>query len=274
MYGVGFGYGAIGATTILKRGAALNPLTSAWVSARSITDATAINAVNAFETTINPIISKFHHIHFLFNGDATKNNYNFIGNSAFNLTYFGTITHASTGIKSTTNGYFKTGYTPTTSSTLNSAHQSIYSRTSMGLVAKCSFGAYGTNNGSSIIAPFWDGSPRYVFNQNGVYTDNNTWNSPITWSDSRRFAIGSRTSSTAVEGGINNTYVAKTSGVTSTVRPDVEVYGLCMNYQGSPNFYSENEISFISQGTGLTNSEMTLLNNAVNTLMTTLGINV
>ncbi len=151
---------------------------------------------------------------------------------------------------------------------------SLYSRTSMGVVAKCSFGAYGTNNGSSIVAPFWDGSPRYVFNQNGVYTDNNTWNSPVTWSDSRRFAIGSRTSSTAVEGGINNTYVAKTSGVTSTVRPDVEVYGLCMNYQGSPNFYSENELTFISQGTGLSNSEMTLLNNAVNTLMSTLGINV
>jgi len=274
MYGVGFGYGAIGATTKRSGGAALNPLTSAWVTARSITDATAINAVNAFETTINPIISKFHHIHFLFNGDATKNNYNFIGNSAFNLTYFGTIIHASTGIKSTSNGYFKTGYIPTTHSTLNSAHQSIYSRTSMPLATKCVFGAYGVNGGSSIVAPFWDGSPRYVFNQNGVYTDNLLWSIPATWSDSRRFAIGSRTSSTAVEGGINNVYVAKTSSIISTVRPDVEVYGLTMNFQGSPMFYSYNEISFISQGIGLTSSEISLLNEAVDTLMTTLGINV
>jgi hypothetical protein len=144
----------------------------------------------------------------------------------------------------------------------------------MSLATKCVFGAYGNNGGSSIVAPFWDGSPRYVFNQNGVYTDNQLWNSPATWSDSRRFAIGSRTSSTAVEGGINNTFVAKTSSIVSTVRPDVEVYGLTMNYLGNPTFYSDNEISFISQGTGLTTSEMTLLNGAVDTLMTSLGINV
>ncbi len=284
MYGVGFGYGAIGATTILKGGgAALNPLTSAWVAARSITDATAINAVNDFETTINPIIGKFHHIHFLFNGDATKNNYNFIGNSAFNLTYFGTITHASTGIKSTTSGYFKTGYIPSTHGTLDSAHQSLYSRTSMGLTQKSSFGAYGANNGVSIIAPFWDGAPRYAFNQNGVWTDNLQWimlpngftpESPLPWTDSRRFAIGSRTSSTDIEGGINSNYRAKTANITSSLRSNSEVYGLCMNYQNSPMFYSDNELTFISQGTGLNHSEMLLLNGAVDTLMTTLGINV
>ena len=258
-------------------------LTTAWIAARNITDVPTINAVNTFETNINSIVNKFHHIHFLFNGDATKNNYNFIGNSAFNLTYFGTIIHASTGIKSTSNGYFKTGYIPTTHSTLNSAHQSIYSRTSMGLAAKCVFGAYGTNNGSSIVAPFWDGSPRYAFNQNGVWTDNNQWinlpdgftpESPLPWSDSRRFAIGSRTSSTNIEAGINNNYRAKTANMPSTLRSNSEVFGLAMNFQGTPMFYSENEISFISQGEGLTHSEILILNTAVDTLMTTLGINV
>lgn len=272
MYGYGMFLSANGKPT--SGGAALNTLTSAWVAARSITDATTINAVNDFETTINPIISKFHHIHFLFNGDATKNNYNFIGNSAFNLTYFGSITHASTGIKSTSNGYFKTGYTPTTSSTLNSHHMSMYSRTSMTSATKCSFGSYGVNNGTSVLAPFWDGAPRYGFNQNGVWTDNLQWNTPITWIDSRRFAISSRTSSTNIEAGINSNYVSKTSSVNSTVQPNSEVYGLCMNYQNSPMFYSDNEISFISQGTGLTHSEMLLLNGAVDTLMTTLGINI
>ncbi len=39
------------------------------------------------------------------------------------------------------------------------------------------------------------------------------------------------------------------------------------------NFYSDNELTFISQGEGLTSSEMTLLTNAVDTLMLTLGIN-
>lgn len=253
---------------------AYGALTAAWIAARSITDVPTINAVNTFETAISSIVGKFHHIHFLFNGDATKNNYNFIGNATFNLTYFGSITHASTGIKSTTSGYFKTGYIPSTHSTLNSAHQSIYSRTSMTFAAKCSLAAYGSNGGGSILAPFWDGAPRYQFNQNGLFTDNLLWNSPVTWSDSRRFAIGSRTSATDVEGGINNVFVAKNASIISTVQPNAEVYGLAMNYQGSPMFYSENELTFISQGTGLTHSEIVILNNAVDTLMTTLGINV
>jgi hypothetical protein len=47
-----------------------------------------------------------------------------------------------------------------------------------------------------------------------------------------------------------------------------------MNYLGSPSFYSDNELTLISQGTGLTHSEMLLFNGAVDTLMTTLGINV
>lgn len=271
----GFGYtGIIASMKKLPSGGGNGPLTTAWIAARSITDVPTINAVNTFETAISSIVTKFHHIHFLFNGDATKNNYNFIGNATFDLTYFGSITHASTGIKSTTSGYFRTGYIPTTHSTLNSAHQSLYSRTSMTQTAKSSLGAYGVNAGGSILAPFWDGSPRYQFNQNGLFTDNALWNSPATWSDSRRFAIGSRTSATAVEGGINNVFEAKTSGITSTVQPNSEIYGLAMNFQGTPMFYSENELTFISQGTGLTHSEMLLFNGAVDTLMTTLGINV
>ena len=255
-------------------GNSLNPLTTAWVAARNITDTNTINAVNTFETSISSIVSKFHHIHFLFNGDATKNNYNFIGNSAFNLTYFGSITHSNTGIKSTTNGYFKTGYVPSTHSTLNSAHQSIYSRTSMSHGAYSSFGAFGTNGGVSVLAPFWDGSPRYAFTQNGTWGDNQQWTeSPLPWTDSRGFSIGSRTSSTNVEAGINGVYRTKTN-MGSNVRPNVEVFGLTMNYQGSPMFYSNNELSFISQGEGLTHSEIIILNNAVDTLMTTLGINV
>ena len=253
---------------------AYGALTTAWIAARSITDVPTINAVNTFETAISSIVSKFHHIHFLFNGDATKNNYNFIGNATFNLTYFGSITHASTGIKSTTSGYFKTGYIPSTHSTLNSAHQSIYSRTAMTHAAKCSFGACGPYPVVSVLAPFWDGAPTFAFNQNGTWTDNLLWNIGGPWSDSRRFAIGSRTSATEVEGGINNVFVAKTASIVSTSRPNVEVYGLCMNFQGSPMSYSENELTFISQGTGLTHSEMLLFNSAVDTLMTTLGINV
>lgn len=252
-----------------------NPLTTSWIAARNITDVTTINAVNTFETNISSIVGKFHHIHFLFNGDATKNNYNFIGNSAFNLTYFGSITHANTGIKSTSNGYFKTGYLPSIHSTLNSAHQSIYTRTSMTNVAKCSFGACGPYPVVSVVSPFWDGSPRYTFNQNGTWTDNNSWTEfPLPWADSRGFAIGSRTSSTNVEGGINGIYRTKTTGMNSSSTPNTEVFGLAMNFQGTPMFYSENEISFISQGEGLTHSEILILNNAVNTLMTTLGINI
>ena len=260
-----------------------NPLTTAWIAARNITDVNTINAVNTFETNISSIVSKFHHIHFLFNGDATKNNYNFIGNSTFNLTYFGSITHANTGIKSTSNGYFKTGYLPSTHSTLNSAHQSIYTRTSMTNVTKCSFGACGPYPVVSVVAPFWDGSPRYAFNQNGGWTDNSQWimlpngftpESPLPWTDSRGFAIGSRTSSTNVEAGINGVYRTKTANMNSSSTPNTEVFGLAMNFQGTPMFYSENEISFISQGEGLTHSEILILNNAVNTLMTTLGINI
>lgn len=260
---------------LIKSGAApsYGALTTAWIAARSITDVPTINAVNTFETAISSIVTKFHHIHFLFNGDATKNNYNFIGNATFNLTYFGSITHASTGIKSTTNGYFKTGYIPSTHSTLNSAHQSFYSRTSMAAAEKSSLGGF-SSTGVSVLAPFWNGAPKYAFNQNGAWADNNLWNTTGPWTDSRRFAIGSRTSATAVEGGINNNYVTIASTGGFTVRPTVEIYGLCMNYLGSPMFYSENELTFISQGTGLTHSEMLLFNGAVDTLMTTLGINV
>jgi hypothetical protein len=282
-----YGFGYTGIISSMKKapsgGGSYGALTTAWIAARSITDVPTINAVNTFETAISSIVTKFHHIHFLFNGDATKNNYNFIGNATFNLTYFGSITHASTGIKSTTSGYFKTGYVPSTHGTLNSAHQSLYSRTSMAYATKSSFGAYGVNNGVSIIAPFWDGSPRYAFNQNGDWTDNGQWimlpngftpESPLPWSDSRRFSIGSRTSATDIEGGINSNYRAKTANMPSSLRSNSEVYGLCMNYQNSPMFYSDNELTFISQGTGLTHSEMLLFNGAVDTLMTTLGINV
>ena len=272
----GFGYtGIIASMKKLPSGGGNGPLTTAWIAARSITDVPTINAVNTFETDISSIVTKFHHIHFLFNGDATKNNYNFIGNATFNLTYFGSITHASTGIKSSTNGYLKTGYIPSTHGTLNSAHQSLYSRTSMGSAEKASFGAINPYPVASVLAPFWNGTPKYAFNQNGHWLDNYYFDSPPnTWTDSRRFAISSRTSATDIEAGINNVYLAKTTNIPSTSRPNVEVYGLCMNFQGTPSYYSDNELTFISQGTGLTHSEMLLFNGAVDTLMTTLGINV
>ncbi len=244
---------------LIKAGASYGALTTLWITARSITDIPTINAVNTFESTINPIIGKFHHMQFLFNGDATKNNYNFIGNSAFDLTYFGSITHASTGMKSTTNGFFKTGYTPLTHGTLNSAHQCIYSRNSMAFTAKCSFGSYGVNNGTSVCSPYWDGSPKFPFNQNGSWGDNSVWNGSAIdaeWTNSRGVAIGSRISSTEIIGSINGYQRPRTSLISSNIRSDREVYGLCMNFQGGQNFYSDNELTFISQGEGLTSSEI------------------
>ena len=249
-------------------------------AARSITDVPTINAVNTFETDISSIVGKFHHIHFLFNGDATKNNYNFIGNATFNLTYFGSITHASTGIKSTTSGYFKTGYVPSIHSTLTSSHISAYNRTNNivpNSETKLLMGCFqdATLIASTNLGPIWSSSPSWVFNTNGVWQDNTLFTTlPLPWTNTNRFLIGSRTSSTDIIGGIDKTYLSRTTAVGRNNSPNIEVFGLCSNYVGTPSFYSDKEISFISQGTGLTTSEMLLLNNAVDTLMTTLGINV
>ena len=181
---------------------------------------------------------------------------------AFRLVFSGGWTHSTTGaLPNGSNGYADTKLIPSSNLTQNNSHISIYNRTNTdGLYVDM-----GTRNASaeSILLTRWSNGT--LFNHN---TDYGLRMAPSN-SDSRGHYIISRRSSSDMEAYKNGSSISTSSAISNA--STYSIYLSAWNDFGSPNYYTNREISFSSIGDGLTDTEAANFYTAVQAFQTTLS---
>jgi len=179
--------------------------------------------------------------------------------ASFAGSFFGGVTFASTGVTGNgTTGYFDTTFNPNTSITdINSAHLSIYSRTTTG------------NDGVDIgvSTPAWDIEIIYTAFYAGMMDGNylNTANS-----DAKGLWTNSRISSSNVVAYRNgSTFVSGTSA--PTTKPNYNVYIGARSDASIPLYFTNRQYAFASIGDGLTSGNVSNLYTAVQAFQRTLS---
>jgi hypothetical protein len=188
--------------------------------------------------------------------------------SSFTGTFTSGWTFASTGVTPNgTSAYMNTGFTPSTSLTLNSGHLSFYSRTN-NTTGIDDIGAY--QGAFDLI------NMRLIINLGGtLYCDLNngtTARIAVANANSLGFYQGSRTSSTAFKVFKNNTTLGTNTNLNTGTQPAIPIYIGAANTT-SPN-YSNRQCAFSSIGDGLTDTQASDFYTAVQAFQTTLSRNV
>jgi hypothetical protein len=232
-----------------ESGPSTGALTTAWIKATGETDLTIINALNTLETDLSTygLTSKIKALYPMVGGTATKHKFNFMDardlDVAFRLTFSGGIAHSSTGVLfGGINGWAETYLQPSTQLQLNSTHASIYSRTNN---SNQIFDFCSSNSGafSPDIAISFSGTTYYQVNQGSYSTFSET--------DSLGMRLINRTSSTIEKLYKNSNLVlssSKSSQGLSTGTINISKFP-------TGGYWSNREYSFMTIGSGLTDTE-------------------
>lgn len=264
MYGVGFGYGAIGATTILKSGGAFDADAQSFFAASGITDLTQKNAVNqlVLDLKVGNVWSGFSIIRPFIGGNAASHSVNLKNISAYQATFYGGVTHDSNGINGNgTNGYMANNY-DYIGANKDSFSSGFYAR-----------GA-GTN--------FWFGATQQsrveIYNEPNVFywtvtNDNETFLSGQTNADKKGLYVVNRDSSNSKKLYKNSSVISSATDV-STSFPTTDIFVLARSTSSGASLYSTASCSFFFIGRSFNSSEQTIINNAVTAFQTALGRNI
>lgn len=232
------------------------PLTTNWITATGETNTTILAALNTLESDLNTygILSKMKMLYPFVGGTATKHSYNFINTAQYQITWSGGITHSSTGVlPNGTNGYGMNGFyyeTALSGLTPQNQHISYYSRTN-------NAGGYDHSIGQLLILRYSNGNAYYS-------VDGYTPNGPN--GNGSGFFIGTATSSTLT---LYRNASSLISGTTSSTSYGYSIYQSTL-FTGD-GVYGSKECAFHSIGTGLTPTEVSNFNAAVQAFQTTLG---
>lgn len=247
------------------KGASYDSDAQAYFTANStLTDATQKNAINQWyiNAKSNGYYSDLGAFYFLFLGDSTRNSYNGKNPANFQLSFSSGWTFSTSG--STGNGtsaYASLGATQSSFMASGSGHMAIYSRTQTGASSRYEMGNYAGSGYTTL--QITDNIRGHINTTGTPFSTSNT--------DGRGFFIASRISSTNLIQSKNATqYTATSSEAVSTGNIVIGAVGT----SSTPQFYTDKQLSFASIGLGLSSSKMTSYYNDINTLMTTLGINV
>ena len=266
MYGLGFGVGAAGATTILKSGgAAFDADAQSFFTANStLTDVTTKNAINQFVLDLksNSLWTLGKYLYMGFLGDSTKVKYNLFAPSSNVLTLSSGWTYDTQGMKGNgTSAYAQTSFSPSVSAEVNSKTLFVYSQTdSDSLYDIASQGDFGIRDG---IVPRYSGSFYGMLSYNGLTN--------VTNSNSQGLFVVSRENSTTIK-------LYKGSSLLSTItnnaeaNPSVSDYLGAMNENGTANYYSNRKISIYGRMSGISATQEANLKTCIETLLTTLSI--
>ena len=273
MPGYGFGYSPL--VRRFSSSVAPSPygtLTTAWIAATGETDLTILGALNTLESDMATygLTSKMKALYPMVGGTAAKHKFNFMDardlDAAFRLTFSGGWTHSSTGaLPNGTNGYADTRLNINSVTSLNSIALGVYSRTNTSSgdkfygVQDITLGTYNlfsekisSNNVAALI------------NENGFA------GTFLANTDSRGFFQASRTASNAVRISKNTTQVTSTTA--SNFKANYNYFlGATNNTGAGASRYNDREIAFYYLSDGLTSTELTNFDTAVQTFQTTLG---
>jgi hypothetical protein len=273
MYGVGFGYGAIGATTILNSGggAAYDADAQSFFTASGVTDLTQKNAVNqlVLDLKSNSLWSKMKALYPIVGGNATAHSYNLINTSLYQLSFSSGWTHSANGMTPNgTSAYADTFLTARGLLGVNSTHISYYSRTNI----------YGNNTqqiemGTNTIANTDNLYLTYDFANNSYYGVNQFGDSTMSrLGNTLGCLILNRTSSTEIERYFNGTRTF--TAVSSTNTPNTSIIFGAIRNAGIVGLFSSKQCSFATIGDGLTSTQAGQLNTIIATFQTSLSRNV
>jgi hypothetical protein len=239
----------------------------AFFTAAGITDVGQKNAVNDLVLSLkaDSLWSKMTAIYPFVGGSASTHAVNLKSPGTYDLTFYGGWTHNSNGITgNASTGYADTGINENSVLTLNDTHLSIYSRTNKDALM-CDIGLNFADDETNIFSKF--GSVFYPRVQNTNSGISNT-------GTSQRLFITNRVGSTAIRAyqdgtlkTISNSSVAKTNGT-------IVIGGLRRVQLSDIAFYTDRNYAFASVGSGLSDTNMTDLTDAVNTYQTDLSRNV
>ena len=243
--------------------------TQAFFTASGITDLTQKSAINQFVLDLKnySLFTKGKFLNFMFLGDSTRCKFNLFNpvnsDSAYRLGFSNGFTFTSQGVQGNgASSYIRTYFTPSSVWSINEGTYGFYSRTNQ-IRQEADMGAY-----LSSISGFRRHGP-----SNKQYYELNT----NSWYDVHVNNIRTdghhcvtRNSSANARGFRNNVKVITNTAPTHSNQTN-EIYLSSMNVWGAP---SNKQYSLFYAFDGLTDSQYLDLNTCVQTLMTTLGINV
>jgi hypothetical protein len=240
----------------------------AFLTAAGIVDPTIESAVNTLVVDMKAanIWAKMKALYPFVGGTATTHKFNLINTVNFEITWNGGITHDSNGITGSVNGYGNTSLVPNSFLSLNSTHVSVNIKTA---AASSSRSVLGTMNSG-----FTNGLYIYPKISNQIYFDVNAssgGNNPLPNTIENGFFVINRVNSTQ-QSAYRNGGSLGTSTRNSSSRSTQPLTVLASNINGSiSDYYNGGTLNFISVGDGLTPTEITNLNTAVNAFNTALS---
>jgi len=249
----------------------------AFFTAAGISDSGQKSAVNTLVLALKSdgIWSRCSAIYPFVGGSSSSHAVNLKTPGTYDLTFYGGITHSSTGsLWDGTSGYGDSGLIPSSVLTGNDTHLSYYSRTS-NTSNRDDIGCFsGVNyHGMSLSCYYsFSGNTGYSTQYDGnASIDIATITSAIS-TNSQGFYVGSRTSSSVhimyknASAGTTNTAL---TGTFPSIVDSVKV-GASSHNSGILR-YSNRECAFASIGAGLSSAQVTSLTNAVQTFQTSLS---
>lgn len=203
------------------------------------------------------------------NSRATQHKYNLMNpadtDAAFRLTFSGGWTHSSTGaLPNGTTGYANTYLNPNSLLSINSNHQSFYSRTNSAAAIRADIGGL-------TVSSYWVIFPLFAATFYGGLMTAAYVTAAATRSDG--YFSNCRTASNAAAIYRNGTSQA-TSIVASSALLNGNVFIGAANDSGAANYYANREIAFATLGSGLDATDNTNLNSLVTTFQTALSRNI
>lgn len=260
----GFGYTTL-ISSMSKGGPALTARTTAFATATGITDTTILNALNTFDLGLinNGLDTKMKALYPFVGGDASKHSYNFINTSLYQITWFGGITHNSSGVTGNgTNGYGNTNIIPSNILTQNN--------TSIGVNISSDYNGVGADFGARDTSGL-KGLALQTREANNIYYQiNSTTNS----STSNTSSIGLWTLSRLASNSstlYKNTLSFHSNTVVSDGLSSYSIYLLAFNQANTMLYPSPRRQNFAFIADGLNGSEVSALSTLVTNFQTTLG---
>jgi hypothetical protein len=246
----------------------------AFIAAAGITDATQKQAICTLVSDLQTygIWTKMKAIYPFVGGTASSHKWNLKDprdlDAAFRLVFSGGWTHSSNGAQPNgINGYANTFIQPNNVFTLNNTHQSLYI-TNTGNLGVDDYGARSGTSSSFRVIIKDSANNRFLAEQ---YGDQQKIDLANAVPDSRGFFVITRESSTSLIALRNNVSLGTNTNTNTGTLPSVNMVIGALNNSGSIVNYASRNYAFASAGDGLTNTDATNYNTAVQAFQTTLG---
>jgi hypothetical protein len=252
--------------------------TQAFLTATGITDQTIIDALNAMDTSLISAgllpsgtgAGKIKALYPIVGGTAATHKFNFVNpadtDEAFRLTFFGGITHDSTGMQGNgTNGYANSFFNSDGLLEIDNLSFGFYSKTNV------NENSYDIGSFSSSTTPANCQSHIQARNANFMFGAVNQDDSAAIPSstDSTGFHAISRINSTQETRNIRGTNT--TYSRVSKVIPNLNMFLMALDFNGSAFGYSSRNYAYYYLSEGLNTTELNNLNTLIVDFQTTLG---